>query len=90
MINHEEIDALCEGAGGMTYAALEAFGNSSGIVAAEKIKMLRTVMIMRAIDRLTEAVQENTKAVRDAGGVQPFGPGDIGEDDHEPLDDLGM
>jgi hypothetical protein len=40
-------------------------GRATGIYGEQKLQMLHTVLIARAIDRLTAAVKDNTKAVRE-------------------------
>jgi len=39
-------------------------GRATGTYGEQKLQMLHTVLIVRAIDRLTAAVKDNTKAVR--------------------------
>lgn len=46
-------------------AMLDRVGNVRGSpIREETIAMLQTVLVVRAIDRLTAAVKDNTKAVR--------------------------
>jgi hypothetical protein len=48
-------------------AIIDKFKDSAGatgIYGEQKLQMLHTVLIVRAIDRLTAAVKDNTKAVR--------------------------